>query len=124
MLAVSKVGDRRFRVRLTSSSQRGNHAIADCGKKARFRDRSGARADAKSASAFVPPSPLSLDQVPRMNRSALPVSRGMIGLILLVAIGAALHFGYNNVVRYGNGDEYHYRLQLQEIYNRGFQAYP
>ena len=52
------------------------------------------------------------------------MSRGVIGLILLVAIGAALRLGYNNVVRYGNGDEYHYRLQLQEIYNHGFRAFP
>src|ERR1700690_153769 len=59
-----------------------------------------------------------------MNRPALLASRGTVGLILLVAIGAALRLGYNNVRRYGNGDEYHYRLQLQEIYNHGFQAYP
>ncbi len=59
-----------------------------------------------------------------MNRPALLASRGMIRLILLIAIGAALRFGYNNVLRYGNGDEYHYRLQLQEIYNHGFQVYP
>ncbi len=59
-----------------------------------------------------------------MNLPAAFSRRCVVGLVLLLAIGTALRLRYNNVVRFGNGDEYHYRLQLQEIYNRGWQAYP
>ncbi len=45
-------------------------------------------------------------------------------LLILVALGAALRISYNNVTRYGNGDEYHYRTQLQEIAAQGWRHYP
>jgi 4-amino-4-deoxy-L-arabinose transferase-like glycosyltransferase len=59
-----------------------------------------------------------------VNRPAALTRQCIVGLVVLLAIGAALRFHYNNVVRYGNGDEYHYRLQLQQINNHGWQAYP
>ena len=57
-----------------------------------------------------------------MNRKS--VYWACFGLLTLVAVSAALRFGYNSVLRYGNGDEYHYRLQIQTLFDRGWNQFP
>jgi hypothetical protein len=59
-----------------------------------------------------------------MKRKWSYVSWGFLGLILLVVAGGLLRVGYNSVVHYGDGDEYHYRLQVQALCDRGWSSYP
>ncbi len=58
-----------------------------------------------------------------MKRKSSHVSSGLLGLALLVIVGGLLRVGYNSVAHYGNGDEYHYRLQVQALYDRGWNSY-
>ena len=46
------------------------------------------------------------------------------GLGGLVVAGAVLRWGSNNVRRFGNGDEYHYRLEAEAIFTRGWAHFP
>ncbi len=55
----------------------------------------------------------------KFNRS----SWGTLSLVVMTLLGAALRFGFNSVLRYGNGDEYHYRLQVQAIYENGWSGF-
>jgi hypothetical protein len=59
-----------------------------------------------------------------MKQKSSYVSWGFLSLALLVTLGGLLRVGYNSVVHYGNGDEYHYRLQVQALCDRGWSSYP
>ena len=58
-----------------------------------------------------------------MMRKFAQSNWGTLGLVVITFLGAALRFGFNSVLRYGNGDEYHYRLQAQAIYEHGWGSF-
>ncbi len=45
-------------------------------------------------------------------------------MVALVVTAACLRVAFNNVRRYGNGDEYHYALQASAIFSRGWSCLP
>jgi len=55
-----------------------------------------------------------------MMRQVTSVRAASAGLLALVATGAVLRWGFHTVVRFGNGDEYHYRLQTAAIHAHGW----
>lgn len=59
-----------------------------------------------------------------MKRQLVSARLATFGAVTLVIVGAGLRWGFNDVRRFGNGDEYHYRLQAEAIFRRGWSYFP